>query len=155
MSLSSEKEFFNIFSELVSEISIESLEKKLKNKINDNGYKNIRAVILRLILNKLRYQICGKTLIHISNDCHLCNGEIVKCHYVFEATIKVKNIYFYNTNYHEECLSRVLDFCENQICLIGKDEFDKKFSIILPFFKCDLLLQEILNVISIMYFVSI
>jgi hypothetical protein len=114
MSLLFRKEFFNIFSKLVSEIPMESLEKKLKNKINDGGYKNINAVILRLILNKLKYEICGKTLMHISNDCHLCNSKIVKFHYVFEATIKVENIYFYNTNYHEECLSRVLDFWKSR-----------------------------------------
>jgi|SRR5579862_1641986 len=147
------KDLFNIFSKLVSEIPLESLEKKLTEEISyGHQYYKINYFILSLIRNNLNYQILEE-MCKLRGYCNLCNNSI-KFDNNIEAIIKVEKISF-QYGFHRKCLWSCEDFCKNQIYKIGKKEFDKKFSVILPFFKSNFLLQEILNTISIMYFMFI
>jgi hypothetical protein len=152
MSLS-KKDLFSIFSKLVSEIPLESLGKKLTKKIPYNHqYYKVSYFILSLIRNNLNYQILEETC-KLRGYCNLCNNRI-KFDNVIDSLIKIENSSF-QYGFHRKCLWSCEDFCKGQIYEIGKKEFDKKFLIILPFFKCNILLQEILNVISVMYFMFI
>jgi hypothetical protein len=151
------KDLFSIFSKLINKMPLDYFAEKLSKEISHkHRYNIINGILLHLIHDYSNYQIVETKYLnnYPASVCGLCVNNLV-IGLMREATIEADNVFFYLAYCNEKCLSNILDFCKDKIFKIGREEFDKKFLTILPFFKSNFLLQEILNVISVMYFMFI